>query len=238
MGRLIAKELKLVFIENLMGIDDFSYEAGNPFLIRIKKKEYFVFIKNLSPAYFKNSPDVTRVQLPYSSHFSKIVRADIPFMIFGYDNESNTIVTWNPNAIKERLNAKSNVSLYSRKSLQQKVKSNEYKVGYLSNGDRIVLFKRDGLKDYFSNYRNLFSHRKSINKVVKTVNEPSLKSITNKLTDITDAVLLKDLKVLLNKNQVLKAVELVADYYSVQYRNMSFQDWFSLVKTLQQKWKL
>ena len=52
-------------------------------------------MKNLSPAYFKNSPDVTRVQLPYSGHFSKIFKADIPFIFLGYDVDTDTVVTWN-----------------------------------------------------------------------------------------------------------------------------------------------
>ncbi len=100
--------------ETLNELDEFSYDDGNPFLIKIGTKQYFVFLKNLSPAYFKNSPDVTRIQLPYSDHFSKIFKADIPFIILGYDVDTDTVVSWNPQKIKERLNAKSNVSLYSR----------------------------------------------------------------------------------------------------------------------------
>ena len=85
MRNILAKELKIKFIEILNGIDGFSYEDGNPFLIKIGTKRFFIFLKNLSPAYFKNSPDVTRVQLPYSSHFGKIFKANIPFIILGYD---------------------------------------------------------------------------------------------------------------------------------------------------------
>ena len=59
MRKILAKELKIKFIETLSEVDNFSYEEGNPFLVKIGSKRYFIFLKNLSPAYFKNSPDVT-----------------------------------------------------------------------------------------------------------------------------------------------------------------------------------
>ena len=94
MKKLVAKDLKIKFIETLNELDEFSYEEGNPFLIKIGKTKYFVFLKNLSSAYFKN-PDITRVQLPYSDHFSKIFKADIPFIILGYDVDNDIVVSWN-----------------------------------------------------------------------------------------------------------------------------------------------
>ena len=120
MRKILAKELKIKFIEVLNGVDGFSYEDGNPFIIKNGSNRFFVFLKNLSPAYFVNSPDITRVQLPYSEHFTKIFKANIPFVILGYDVDNDTVVSWNPTKVKERLNAKSNVSLYSRKYVTSK----------------------------------------------------------------------------------------------------------------------
>ena len=156
MKKLIAKDLKIKFIETLNGLEGFSYEEGNPFLIRIGIKPYFIFLKNLSSAYFKNSPDVMRVQLPYSEHFSKILKVDIPLIVLGYDVENDTVVSWNPKKIKERLNHKSNVSLYSRHSLQQQVNNEAFALGYLSNGEKIVLFKRENLVFFFGTMSQLF----------------------------------------------------------------------------------
>ena len=90
MRKILAKELKIKFIETLSDLVNFSYEDGNPFLIKIGTKRFFIFLKNLSPAYFKNSPDVTRVQLPYSDHFSKIFKADILFQS-AFTNKQYTI---------------------------------------------------------------------------------------------------------------------------------------------------
>ena len=227
MRKLIAKDLKIKFIETLNELDEFSYEEGNPFLIKIGTDKYFVFLKNLSPAYFKNSPDVTRVQLPYSEHFSKIFKADIPFIILGYDVDTDTVVTWNPTKVKERLNAKSNVSLYSRSSLQENVKDDEFRFGYLSNGERIIVFKRENLTNFFGVVFDLFKEN-----VVPKTTEPKQPAT---LTEITDKELLQIIKPLLKKNKVLQAVEETSKYYENKEKNMTFRDWHKLVSELYRK---
>lgn len=227
MRKLFAKDLKIKFIETLNELDEFSYEEGNPFLIKIGTEKYFVFLKNLSPAYFKNSPDVTRVQLPYSDHFSKIFKADIPFIILGYDVDTDTVVAWNPIKVKERLNAKSNVSLYSRSSLQVNVKDGEFRFGYLSNGERIVVFKRENLKNFFDVVFDLFEENAE-----PKITEPKQ---TTTLTEITDKELLQIIKPLLKKNKVLQAVEETSKYYENKHNDMTFRDWHKLVSELYRK---
>jgi hypothetical protein len=237
MRKILAKELKIKFIETLNELEGFTYEEGNPFLIRINSKRYFIFLKNLSPAYFKNSPDVTRVQLPYSPHFSKIFKADIPFIILGYDVDNDTLVCWNPKKVKERLNAKSNVSLYSRESLQSRVKSNEFKSGYLSNGEKIITFKRESLTIFFDNISTLFKEKRGSNEGVEpeVVNEPVPEYVSEKLLELTDRELLQEIKPLLKKNKVLEAVEVCTKFYKGKYKAMTFKDWFKLVNKHYQK---
>jgi len=233
MSKILAKELKIKFVETLNLLDDFHYEEGNPFMIKIGTNRYFIFLKNLSPAYFKNLPDITRVQLPYSKHFSKIFKAEIPFLILGYDSDNDTVVCWNPKNVKERLNAKSNVSLYSRKSLQANIRPNEFKEGYLSNGEKIILFKRSNLIQLFSDLGSLF--KTSLPKPSKlNVNEPLTTYSTEKLFEIEDGELLSEIKPLLRKNKVLEAVEMCTNFYSGKYTSMSFKDWFKLVSDIYQ----
>lgn len=237
MRKLIAKDLKIKFIETLNELDEFSYEDGNPFLIRIGTKQYFVFLKNLSPAYFKNSPDVTRVQLPYSEHFSKIFKAEIPFIILGYDVDTDTVVSWNPKKIRERLNTRSNVSLYSRYSLQKQVKDNEFKFGYLTNGEKIVSFKRDYLINFFYSLKDLFNdiEFKEEPTSIEIFNEPTIKFDANKIFDITDTILLHEINPLLKKNQVLQAVEITSKYFEGKFNNMAFKDWYKIVSDIYKK---
>lgn len=232
MRTILARELKRKFIETFSDLTNFSYEEGNPFIIKIGPKSYFVFLKNLSPAYFKKSPDVTRVQLPYSPHFSKIFKADIPFIILGYDIDNDVLVSWNPKKVRERLNAKSNVSLYSRESLQLKIKSNDFKEGYLSNGEKIVLFKRTMLPLFFSSYQVLFFKTKELerNSNLSLFDEPAMEINAKKLSVIKDKDLIQEISPLLKKNKVLEAVEVCIKFYKGMYKEMSFKDWFKIVK--------
>lgn len=178
MRKLIAKDLKIKFIETLNELDEFSYKEGNPFLIKIGTTKYFVFLKNLSSAYFKN-PDITRVQLPYSERFTRIFKADILFIILGYDVDNDIVVSWNPENVKERLNAKSNVSLYSRYSLQEQVNKDKFQFGYLTNGEKFVLFKRENLIAFFGVALDLFKETDETNAI-------PVNSITNRKEPLTD----------------------------------------------------
>ena len=233
MRNILAKELKIKFVETLSGIDGFSYEDGNPFIIKIFDRPFFVFLKNLSPAYFKNSPDVTRVQLPFSDHFDKIFNANIPFIILGYDVDNDTVVCWNPSKIKERLNAKSNVSLYSRNSLQSDIKKDEIKTGVLSNGEKIILFRRENLGLFFEKLPILFLDNQIEIKVkVDVVSEPIEILYPDKLNEITDLHILDLISPLLEKNRVLEAVEVCTKYYSDKFPNMTFKEWFELIKSI------
>lgn len=233
MRNILAKELKIKFVETLNHIESFSYDEGNPFLIKIYEQKYFVFLKNLSPAYFKNSPDVTRVQLPFSDHFDKIFKANIPFIILGYDVDNDTMVSWNPLKTKDRLNAKSNVSLYSRNSLQSNIKEKEFKTGVLSNGEKIILFRRENLDIFFEKLPNLFIDNQIEIKVkIDVVSEPPEVLSPVKLNEISDIDVLDLINPLLEKNRVLEAVEVCTKYYADKYPNMTFKEWFELIEDI------
>jgi hypothetical protein len=233
MRNILAKELKIKFVETLNHIESFSYDERNPFLIKIYEQKYFVFLKNLSPAYFKNSPDVTRVQLPFSDHFDKIFKAKIPFIILGYDIDNDTMVSWNPSKTKDRLNAKNNVSLYSRNSLQSNIKYNEFKTGVLSNGEKIILFRRENLELFFEKLPILFLHNQIELKVdVYVASELIDVLYADKLNEITDIDVLHLINPLLEKNRVLEAVEVCTKYYADKYPNMTFKEWFELIKSI------
>jgi hypothetical protein len=229
MKKILAKDLKLKFVEVLSKNTSFKYEDGNPFLISIDSNSYYVFLKNLSPAYFKNSPDVTRIQLPFSQHFKYIIGQEKPFIILGFDIDNDVFVGWNPDLIKSRLNFKQNVSLYSRNSYQSNVVDNEFFSGLLSNGEKIILFKRNLLINYFENNKKIFTEKTQINtKKVKLDNIPD----NNKLVSITDTFVINKIQPLLLKNKLLESIEICSNYYKGDYPDMTFREWFKIVNKL------
>ena len=167
-----------------------------------------------------------------SNHFSKLQYTDFPFVILGYDADNDTMVCWNPKKVKERLNSKCNVSLYSRTSWQESVKINEFKEGFLSNGEKIVLFKREYLPTLFDSLDELFKG----NDVPKKVPyEPVREILQDKITIITDPILLDKIEPLLKNNKVLESVGICLEFYRDSYPNMTFRDWFAIAIELHKK---
>ncbi len=149
-------QLQILFTEALDGAAFTLIDGLNPFHVEVNGKEYYIYIKNLSPAYFQN-PDVWRVQLPVREEFDEIKDTDVPFILLGYDADNDVYTTWNPVWTKQRLNVAESVSFYSRLSLQQEVQSTkEFKRLSLNNDGEVVAFPRESLRLFFASFKGLF----------------------------------------------------------------------------------
>ena len=149
--------LQQIFIESLEECDSFKIIDGlNPFHIMLNGKELYIYIKNLSPAYFTN-PDVWRVQLPKKEEFDTIKEGNIDFVLLGYDADNDVYTTWHPKWTKQRLNNGESVSFYSRLSLQEEVASSQdIKRLSLNNDGEVIAFPREHLEFILSNLKTFF----------------------------------------------------------------------------------
>lgn len=149
--------LQQIFIESLEECDSFRIIDGlNPFHIMLNGKELYIYIKNLSPAYFTN-PDVWRVQLPKKEEFDTIKEGNIDFVLLGYDADNDVYTTWHPKWTKQRLNNGESVSFYSRLSLQEEVASSQdIKRLSLNNDGEVIAFPREHLEFILSNLKTFF----------------------------------------------------------------------------------
>ena len=149
--------LQQIFIESLEECDSFRIIDGlNPFHIMLNGKEIYIYIKNLSPAYFSN-PDVWRVQLPKKEEFDTIKEGEIDFVLLGYDANNDVYTTWHPKWTKQRLNNGESVSFYSRLSLQNEVASSQdIKRLSLNNDGEVIAFPREHLEFILSNLKTFF----------------------------------------------------------------------------------
>jgi hypothetical protein len=225
-------QLRDMFWDVLKQSEEFAFVSGvMPFLIKMGGQPYYVYVKNISSAYFKDRPDVTRAQLPYREDFDSIAKSGIPFIFMGYDQSNDVVVCWNPALLHERLNAKSSVSLYSRRYYQEKVRAGEFLPAYLSNGDKLILFKRRDLVDFFHQIDSLFEDKSQLSvQSRQSSNDTSAKS--DRITSITDPVLIGKITPALRANRLLEAISICMDYYAEQYPTMKLKEWSQMVREL------
>ena len=138
--------------------DNFVYKSGSqPFLMSFKNEDFYVYIKNISSAYFSDRDKTTRAQLPIKKEFEEIKKSDKTFVFLGYDGINDVYVCWNFNVAKSRLNVGKSVSFYSRSFFQSEVKEGKFVKRLLKNGDTPVFFKRASLIEFFENVHSFFS---------------------------------------------------------------------------------
>ena len=194
--KISRNTLQQIFIDSLDGCNSFQIIDGlNPFHLTLNGKECYVYIKNLSPAYFSN-PDIWRVQLPRRKDFEVIKDGMIDFILLGYDSENEVYTTWCPKWTKQRLNNGESVSFYSRFSLQEEAASTQsIKRLSLNNDGEVLAFPREHLEFILSNLKTFFQdesdyvamgskRRPEANEAYKTFSDPKnigvfAKSMTN-----------------------------------------------------------
>lgn len=232
MNNKIQPETLLQLIISVLGkSSDFEYINGvQPFLMKFKNDFFYVYVKNLSSAYFNDRPDTTRAQLPRRDEFDTIKSSSIPFIFLGYDQLNDVLVCWNFYIVKKRLNEKKSVSFYSRKFYQEEVVGGELLRKKLKNDDVPVLFKRKDIILFFKNIHNFFEESGC-----EYVSEQS-PTKDGKILSITDEALLAKLKPLLDIStpHTLEAIKVVQEFYG-ELPSMKFRDWANLVKTVTYK---
>lgn len=157
-NKIPPKDLQAFFLDALSGVEYTLVKGLNPFLLDINQERYYVYLKNLSSAYFANK-DVWRVQLPIKEEFDFIKQSETKFVLLGYDYDNDVYATWNPVWSKQRLNIAKSVSFYSRLSLQKKVVDEGRFENYdLQNDGKVLAFPRYLLPKFFENFDTFFSN--------------------------------------------------------------------------------
>lgn len=147
---LSTEALMLRLMSNMSAYDVRFVNGDNPYTILVDGEELFVFIKNLSPAQLSNkNPDIWRIQLPVREEFEMIKNSDSLFILLGYDAENDVYTSWNPYWCKQRLNVSKSVSLYSRYSLQKKIReTGQIEKFALTNDSDVVCMPAASLYNY------------------------------------------------------------------------------------------
>lgn len=233
MLKLYPKELKEKFISSMYQAIDFKYQDGSPFFISLSDISYLIFLKNLSPAYFKGSPDITRIQLPYLEIFNQTFLDGVPLIVLGYDADNDVYVGWNPERIKKRINSKNNVSLYSRSSVQENSNTSSFNEGQLTTGERFYAFHSGLLPQFFNLITELFGEDNKFAGIEKKVVEDVF--VHEILIEVTDEIVLIEILPLLKEAKILETASTCFNHYNRKYPSMSLTDWLNIVKRMHDK---
>ena len=196
--------------------------------------KYYLYVKNITSAYFKSRPDVTRIQLGYSAKLNKMCKSNIPFILLGLDLTNDVFACWNPTKIKRRINAKANISLYSKTSIQKSIKGSKILVHELANGDKVVLFKTKTIARFLENIEDYFPGVIIYNSKIalKSFKDPLVLYSEDDLFTQTDSSLKKKLRLLIEENKSLEAVAICIEHHGEKYKDFSFSQWYDFVKKL------
>lgn len=160
MQYLKSNILRQVFNSSFRNLSTFKClgdSQANPGHVAFEGVEMYVYIKNLSPAYFNNK-DVWRAQLTGVDILKTIKDSTAVFIMLGYDAENDVYATWNPYQLKQRIGTANSPSFYSRLSLQKEVsKSGEIKFQNLNNDLELLVFPRSKIAKVLSNLNSYFS---------------------------------------------------------------------------------
>lgn len=155
---LTSAELLNVFVTEMNASATFKFidEPKNPCHIMFEGVEYYIYVKNLSSAYFSN-PDVSRAQLTGVDSLLQIKESNALFILLGYDSDNRVFAAWNPHIAKQRIGTASSPSLYSRFSWQKEaVEQSDFIIRELKNDGAVLLFPQEYISLFLGNIEMFF----------------------------------------------------------------------------------
>jgi hypothetical protein len=157
MTKLSSKELITIFKSDLQKSPSCFFLGGeNPCHFIYDVTEYYVYVKNISSAYFDN-PDVSRVQLTGVDVLAQIKSTNAMFVLIGYDADNDIYAVWNPYIVKQRIGTAASPSLYSRFSWQKEAGNGSDFISHdLKNDGMVLLFPRKRIADFMSDIDSYF----------------------------------------------------------------------------------
>ncbi|MDC1189105.1 hypothetical protein N8089_04860 [Flavobacteriales bacterium] len=144
-------------------LPSFVCETKNPFSTNLGKLgNVYIFLKNISPAYFKNK-DITRIQVRNAHQFKTIKDNNGVCIPVGYDSDKESYIVWDPILFLERINNSKNISIYSRLTQQNLVRNKDYLSLTLSNGELVYCVNKSFIGTFLKNIDKFFKEKTSPN---------------------------------------------------------------------------
>jgi putative restriction endonuclease len=155
---LNTKDLRYLLIDSLKIYSDFSFfiDGNNPYHFTINKKSIYIYIRNThSSGSGRGNQDECRIQINKTGAFLNALNTDELVFFFGYSDDYGTFTAWNPYLLKERINEKRTISVYSRFSTQKKAKKQGIALYKDDNGQKIISFLPEYIGLYLENFSEM-----------------------------------------------------------------------------------
>src|SRR6056300_1009392 len=95
-----------IFLKNLRHKNIEVISDLNPLVIKIDNRLCAFYIRQITSAYFKNRPDVSRIQLHDSPKTKSLIQKNTPVIVLGYCVDFDVFITWASDSLSKRLNFK------------------------------------------------------------------------------------------------------------------------------------
>lgn len=231
---LIARLLSGIYSSRIKVIQ----KNSNPIKIDFEGIIYNIYLKNVSHGGGRYPENTTRAQLPSSPAFELIKSSDERFLFLGYANDSDVFVCWDPVKAKNRLNIKSYVSFFSRKSVQDSADVGSIRKASLTNGDVFVAFKRVDFEAFLNIIEEFFpslsEHQQPLVKAPisdLSINQPKGEDVVGILSKIENDSSIKQLIDSMSPtNKTMNIIAQCMNTYGSNYPNMQFKDWAKLIR--------
>lgn len=158
-------DLRYLLIDSLKLYSDFSFfiKGSNPYYFSINKKSVYIFIRNThSSGLGRNNPDECRIQINRTKEFLDALNSDALVFFLGYSDNYGTFTAWNPFLLKQRINKRQTISVYSRFSIQKKANAQGISVYEDDNDQKVISFLPEYLGLYIENYPEMHQSSEKI----------------------------------------------------------------------------
>ena len=231
--KTIIKDRFLPILKERPGI--IILKETNPLRIKVGSYYYDVYIKCISGGGAKQySENQTRAQLDSNPSFDVIKKSNDRFLFLGYDIENDVFVCWDPVVIKQRLNKKENVAIWSRKNFQTNALNGEIKKYSIPRNPDLVSFRRCDIYSFIENievhFPNMINREPSFFEHDIDCETDSNK--TNILDSIDTDVSIKlfvDEKIAKNVSTTMIVNSVAGSFYQ-KYPHMRYGDWSRLLR--------
>lgn len=155
---LNPQDLKYLLIDSLRLYSDnvVFIDGSNPYRFSINKKTFYVLIKNVHESgYGRDNPDECRIQVAKTGNFREALNTKTEVIVLGYFADEKVFTAWNPYLMRDRINQKQTISLYSRFSVQRQASISKIAAYRDNNGQSIISFLPDYLGLYLENIQHI-----------------------------------------------------------------------------------